>query len=532
MKARSLVVFALVMAVLWAGLGSYGLVEPSDARYAEIAREMKTTGDYLFPRLLGISHFHKPPLIFWLSSIGYEVFGVNEWGARAPLALCGLALAVVVWMLAARLVGAAAAPWAALLLVTTPAVIAGSRILTTDLLLAVCQAIMLGTWFSLYAAAPPRGARFTLYCAAGLAFLAKGPVAWIVPALIVVIYRVLDKRGKKRPTGYWGARWGLPLTLAIALPWYLYVAARTPGLIDYFIGEQLLSRVSTEGLGHPRPWYFFALLFPALGIPWIFYARDGWRSLKAGRESLALFLSVWAVVPPLFFSLPSTKLPLYPLSAYPAIVLLAASALREGSETKALAPRLAGSVFLLLGAGAAVAALSPAAGKSGDLMVRASGSMAGSLFTLAVICLAGGTASLIYSVRQHRKAALALAVTVLVLPVWFFAAQGNLPLRSVRKVGLAAREILKDDDIFVEYRALASGLPFYAGRMPMLAWIPRDVRFDGPEVERRVVTMHEMQQIWSGRPRVVVVTRDRHLVDLPGARKIAEGGGYVLAVSH
>ena len=68
--------------MLIAGLGSYGLAETSEVRYAEISREMLITGDYLNPQLLGIFHFHKPPITYYITSLGYQIFGINEFGAR------------------------------------------------------------------------------------------------------------------------------------------------------------------------------------------------------------------------------------------------------------------------------------------------------------------------------------------------------------------------------------------------------------------------------------------------------------------
>jgi 4-amino-4-deoxy-L-arabinose transferase len=79
---------SLAAVVFLAGLGSYGLVEQSDARYAEIAREMRNSGDYLVPTLLGIKHFHKPPLIYWLTIPGYALLGQSEWGASTCCSRC------------------------------------------------------------------------------------------------------------------------------------------------------------------------------------------------------------------------------------------------------------------------------------------------------------------------------------------------------------------------------------------------------------------------------------------------------------
>jgi len=67
--------------------GTWGLTETSEARYAQISKEMFTSGDYLHPTLLGIQHYHKPPVTYYITSLGYSIFGANETGARFFLAI-------------------------------------------------------------------------------------------------------------------------------------------------------------------------------------------------------------------------------------------------------------------------------------------------------------------------------------------------------------------------------------------------------------------------------------------------------------
>jgi 4-amino-4-deoxy-L-arabinose transferase-like glycosyltransferase len=79
---------ALVAAlVAFPFLGSFGLLEPDEGRFAQIGREMAANGNFLVPYLNGIEQFYKPPLVYWVNAVGYEVFGVSEWSARLPSAL-------------------------------------------------------------------------------------------------------------------------------------------------------------------------------------------------------------------------------------------------------------------------------------------------------------------------------------------------------------------------------------------------------------------------------------------------------------
>src|SRR3989338_1110384 len=63
-------------------LGHYALMSPDEGRYAEIGREMMTSGHYLVPRLNHVLCFEKPPLFYWLTAPSLKLFGLNEWGAR------------------------------------------------------------------------------------------------------------------------------------------------------------------------------------------------------------------------------------------------------------------------------------------------------------------------------------------------------------------------------------------------------------------------------------------------------------------
>ena len=68
-------ILAVVLVALLFNLNSFGVLEASEARYAEISREMFRSGDLLRPTLLNIFHFHKPPVTFWLTGLGFRLFG-------------------------------------------------------------------------------------------------------------------------------------------------------------------------------------------------------------------------------------------------------------------------------------------------------------------------------------------------------------------------------------------------------------------------------------------------------------------------
>src|SRR5262245_53016857 len=71
-----------VLSSVFIELGSRGLVEPDEGRYAEIAREILATGDWLVPTLNGFAHLQKPPMTYWLTAASFKMFGLGEWAAR------------------------------------------------------------------------------------------------------------------------------------------------------------------------------------------------------------------------------------------------------------------------------------------------------------------------------------------------------------------------------------------------------------------------------------------------------------------
>src|SRR5205085_11409740 len=72
------------------GLGRLSLVGPDEPRFAEAAREMFVTGDYITPRVAGEAAFDKPALLYWANAGAFRLFGVNEFAARLPSALAAL----------------------------------------------------------------------------------------------------------------------------------------------------------------------------------------------------------------------------------------------------------------------------------------------------------------------------------------------------------------------------------------------------------------------------------------------------------
>jgi 4-amino-4-deoxy-L-arabinose transferase-like glycosyltransferase len=534
MQGRSdVVAFALAGVVFWAGLGSYGLVEPSDARYAEIAREMWVSGDWLFPRLLGILHFQKPPLIYWLSGLGTAFVGPSEWGARACQGVLGLVLVGLVWRFARRHLGAAAAPWAVALVATTPTVIAAGRILTTDLLLATLQTLALTAWYDVWSGRGGRGDLAAFYAALGAAFLAKGPVGWLVPGLILGLFAWRFRGGGHRRVP-WGLVWGSAIMAAVAFPWYLLVIARTPGLFSYFLGGQIASRLQESGMGHHHAWYYFFAVFPALGMPWILLAPSGWKRLRGEDSPLAGFLLFWTAVPPLFFSFPASKLPLYVLLSFPALALAGAASLVAPSEPRRPV-RWAGILFLGLGAAFASVGVGAVPMGGGDWAAVSAENMGRLFLPLAVAAAVAGAAAIAWScagTAGARRGVAALAVCLTAATGWTFANSDHLPLHSARAIAIAAASEIREGDTLAEYRDLSSGLPFYTGRLPLMVDIKRETQFESRSLADRLISRSDFLRLWKGPGRVLALTSPERALELPQGRELARAGGFLLLANQ
>ncbi|NND32090.1 MAG: polymyxin resistance protein ArnT, partial [Saprospiraceae bacterium] len=75
-------VLLLMVATLFYRLGSWGVIDSSEGRYAEISRKMVESGDYIHPTYLGIEHYHKPPMTYWITAVSYSIFGPTPFAAR------------------------------------------------------------------------------------------------------------------------------------------------------------------------------------------------------------------------------------------------------------------------------------------------------------------------------------------------------------------------------------------------------------------------------------------------------------------
>ncbi|MEG4076292.1 glycosyltransferase family 39 protein [Microcoleus sp. Pol14C2] len=317
------------VAFLW-NLGNIGLVDETEPLFAEAARQMTVTGDFITPYFNGETRFDKPPLIYWLMAVAYRTLGVNEWAVRLPSALCAIGLTClgfytlskskeegssatdsvtdltdvrkkeeVRWkpeeetennnskLKTPRLPLFFSTPWiGAALIALNPQTIAWGRTGVSDMLLVGCMCSALLAFFLGYTLEEQReqaefstvsASRFpnkwylTFYVLIALAILAKGPVGIVVPGLIVGSFGLYLGNFRQlwremRPVS------GILIILAIALPWYiLVILANGQTYIDSFFGYHNFQRFTGVVNKHSAPWYFYFFVVLVGFAPWSIY---------------------------------------------------------------------------------------------------------------------------------------------------------------------------------------------------------------------------------------------------------------------
>jgi 4-amino-4-deoxy-L-arabinose transferase-like glycosyltransferase len=332
-RHRTLLIELLTVAgfcafLFYFGLSAFGLVGADEPRYAQIAREMLARHDLVTPTLYGKPWLEKPPLYYWRAMETYWALGVSDWAARLPSATAATFMIAVIYFFLRRFRPGAQLN-GALITAASVGVIGFARGAGTDMLLAAAFVVGMLAWFAWYAG----GCRLWLvvfYFFMALGMLAKGPVAPLLAALIIVIFALVQGDVRLITRTLWLP--GILLFLAVSLPWYVAVQLQNPQFLREFILQHNLGRFATNLYHHKQPfWYFVPVLL--LGVmPWTALVIAGWietikdwrEPLAAHEDTLAKFLLIWTAVVVVFFSISTSKLPGYILPAVPACTILAA----------------------------------------------------------------------------------------------------------------------------------------------------------------------------------------------------------------
>ncbi|MCX2740024.1 glycosyltransferase family 39 protein [Pontibacter anaerobius] len=303
-------------------LGGWGVIETSEARYAEISREMWLSGDLLHPRLLGIQHFHKPPVTYIISAMGMLLFGPDAFGARFFLQVSLLLQVWLVYLIGNELFKEPRqALLAAVVYLTIPAVLISARNLTTDSFLTTFELAAIFAWLK-YKTHAKAGWLYFFYLLLALAFLTKGPVGLIFPVLAAIGFGGNFTSATNRVAG-WHHLPALLLFLVIGSSWYVYLMLQDPQFVDYFLFKHTVQRYANpETFGRSKPWWFYLVLAPALSLPWSAILLLQVKKLKDLPGPLKRLFILWILVPLVFFSFSGSKLILYILPIFAGQALL------------------------------------------------------------------------------------------------------------------------------------------------------------------------------------------------------------------
>jgi len=360
----------LSLALAFGFQGSRGLYETTEGRYAESAREMLETGDWLVPRLDYEPHWSKPPLTYWALAGGVALLGENEWGVRLAPALAYLVLVAAVHGLGTAMWGRRTGLASALVYATSPFAVVAANSVSTDPFLAMWEALTaLAYWRALrWSAVGGYDARaysrrwvVLLWLFAGLSFLTKGPPG-LLTLLVIFVYHGWRTATHREAPALTSA-FGIPLFAVVAFGWFLVVGGLHEGLIPQLISEEVVGRVADPGFNRNPQWYgpFVILMLPLLlGLgPWLAYWPRAWRrsgEWAGGRGRLREFVTrepvffclLWAIVPLAVLFTSRSRLPLYVLPFVPALALLTGRAVAARVAT---ARRWRGAIVFAVVAG-------------------------------------------------------------------------------------------------------------------------------------------------------------------------------------
>ncbi|MBV9889612.1 MAG: glycosyltransferase family 39 protein [Rhizobacter sp.] len=514
---RATIAFAALavgVACVWfLTLDARHLLPSDEGRYASIAREMLARDDWVTIRYNGLKYFEKPPLQMWMTALAFAAFGLGEWQARLWTAFSGVVGLVATAFAASRWYGKRVGVLAALVLLAAPGWNIGGHFNSLDMGLSGALAVVLaGVLVAQHPSASSTARRnwmLVAWAAMAVAVLTKGPVAIVLPGLVLVVYSALARDVAIWRRLHLGA--GLLLMVAIALPWFVLVSGRNPEFLRFFFIHEHLQRFLSPIHHREGAWWYFVPQLLMGFLPWLGLA---WAIAKVVRAEPAgtglrplLLLAVWAVAIFVFFSASSSKLPGYILPIYPALAILAACALDRLAPARWRRHVAVAIVAVLVGC----VAVPFVAAQSNDTTPNA-------VFREFALWLAAGLGAALLGLAVAWRIAPASLLRSIALYALAFFALVTVGLRGHEAFGrissgaslaACAAPLLDDVMPFYGVRFLDYTLPFYLRHVLTPVEAPGELEFGvQQEPQKWLPTLDAFVREWaSGRRALAVMAR-------------------------
>lgn len=456
-------------------LGVRPLFVPDEGRYAEIAREMVASGNYVTPYLNGIKYFEKPALFYWLESIAIHWGGLNLWSLRSINALLGLFGCIITYCTGRQLYDRSTGLLAALILGTSALYFVMAHMISLDLpvtffLMATLYAFILGIQ---HINSPSRRYYFwTSSIAAACAVLTKGLIGLVFPLMIITTWIAL--------LGEWRLlkRVCLPSCLfiffLITTPWHLLVGSYNPEFFYFYFIKQHFLRYTTLKIGHYQPVWFFIPTLMLGFFPWIVFLPQtikqalpsSWQTRH--QQKNALFFLLWAVLIFIFFSFSKSKLIPYILPVFPPLAILTAHYLQQAIACKnTIGLKLSYAALLIFSSLIMVVFfIFPHYVHVPDPITATRYLyLAGTVLFIGIL-----TANLFVYRHPHRATTITFSTCALFL-LLFYAAIPAIDARTIKPLSNRLKPILRPNDEVITYNQYYQDLPFYLERrVTILNW--------------------------------------------------------------
>ncbi len=311
---------------LFVKLGSVPLFDEDEGAYSEVTREMLQTGDFITPRLNNELFFHKPPMIYWTQAVCVSMLGLNEFALRLPSVLASLFWALALFIFVRRFLGDNTAWFSVFFMAVSFQTGIVAKAAIADALLNLFITLSMFAIYMLYKTGKKRHIYLT-FLFAGLGFMAKGPVAIMIPIITSGIFFIIKKQTKIwfksifNPVGW-------AILLAVILPWYI-AAYMTHGqvFIDEIFLTHNVARFNVAFEGHSGPFFYYVPVILLGMLPNTAFLLRAIISTKTLlKNELNLFLIIWFVFVFIFFSFAGTKLHHYIIYGYVPLFIIMAQA--------------------------------------------------------------------------------------------------------------------------------------------------------------------------------------------------------------